>query len=232
MDNSTETTLKEVTKTLPVLKHIKDLYQAATTLDQQRQAHQTVRASKAGSSGKAIALGGGVGTFFVLDFIFIFLVNNGLLWNVGVYIVCSFIASFGVYFFLKRRVQTKQDVENREESQQVDTKIAAISREIYNYTVQNQAVIDVLPRDYRYYDAAEFFESALANGRADSMKEAINLYELHLHQLQMESNSRQMLEQQRMQSNMLANIEASANSAAMNSGIAATFSVLNFISRV
>lgn len=105
----------------------------------------------------------------------------------------------------------------------------AISNEIYQLTIQNENILATLPRDYRYYDAVAFFESALANGRADSMKEAINLYEEHIHRMNMELNGRQMLEQSRMQGVMLANIEENSRAAAYNSNMAATFSILNYL---
>lgn len=83
---------------------------------------------------------------------------------------------------------------------------------------------------FRYYDALLFLESTLENGRADSMKEALNLYETHLHQERMEVNSRITLEMNMRQCQMLAGIEESMARVERDANIAATFSILNFLS--
>ena len=132
--------------------------------------------------------------------------------------------------YLKRKARIKNKHEQTEaEINTMMPQMESISQEIYRVTTENQEKINLMPRDYRYYDAVAFFESALANGRADSMKEAINLYEETIHRQNMELNGRQMLEQCRMQSAMLANIEQYSKEAAINSGIAATFSVMNYL---
>ena len=62
------------------------------------------------------------------------------------------------------------------------------------------------PSDYCYEDAAAFFLNVLQNYRADSLKEAINLYETTLHQNRMEETQKKILQQQK-----LANILAVSN---------------------
>lgn len=57
--------------------------------------------------------------------------------------------------------------------------------------VQNQYIADIAPwypPDYCTIDAAEFFLSCFRNFRADTMKEAINLYETTMHQRRLEAN--------------------------------------------
>ena len=58
------------------------------------------------------------------------------------------------------------------------------------------------PIDYCSIDAAEFLYNAINNYRADSLKEAINLYETTLHQQRVENNQKQALRQQTL-SNLL-----------------------------
>ena len=63
------------------------------------------------------------------------------------------------------------------------------------------------PGDYCSVDAAEFFYNAIKNYRADSIKEAINLYENTLHQRRMERNQKQAIaqaEKQQKLNNLLA----------------------------
>ena len=54
---------------------------------------------------------------------------------------------------------------------------------------QSLALIGPIPADYRSFEALSFFEQALANGRAESIKEVMNLYEEHLHRMTLEQNS-------------------------------------------
>lgn len=58
------------------------------------------------------------------------------------------------------------------------------------------------PIDYCSIDTAEFLYNAINNYRADSLKEAINLYETTFHQQRVESNQKQALRQQTL-SNLL-----------------------------
>ena len=53
------------------------------------------------------------------------------------------------------------------------------------------------PCDYCYIEAAEFFLNAVKNSRADSIKEAVNLYEETNHRQRLEENQQQMLQQQK-----------------------------------
>lgn len=52
------------------------------------------------------------------------------------------------------------------------------------------------PIDYCSIEAVEFLYNAINNYRADSLKEAINLYETTLHQQRVENNQQQALRQQ------------------------------------
>ena len=53
------------------------------------------------------------------------------------------------------------------------------------------------PDNYCSLDAVEFFYNAVNNYRADSLKEAINLYETALHQRRVEDTQKQALKEQR-----------------------------------
>ncbi|SHI28660.1 zinc-ribbon domain-containing protein [Butyrivibrio fibrisolvens DSM 3071] len=58
-----------------------------------------------------------------------------------------------------------------------DRKISAIKEESTQYIKNNYCEeLLVLPDDYRYYIAAEYIYKCLVEGRADSLKEALNLF--------------------------------------------------------
>lgn len=57
-------------------------------------------------------------------------------------------------------------------------------------------VLPWYPENYCYIAAAEFFYDAVKNYRADTLKEVINLYENTMHQRRVESNQKQMIENQ------------------------------------
>lgn len=62
---------------------------------------------------------------------------------------------------------------------------------IYNYYRE----IDFLPPDYREPYPVYYMESLVRNGRAESLKETINLFEELMHRERLEANSAQMLAQ-------------------------------------
>lgn len=53
-------------------------------------------------------------------------------------------------------------------------------------------ILEVLPENYAYYYCAEKLYSYLKNGRADSLKEALNLYESELNQMQVQQLQQQV----------------------------------------
>ena len=68
--------------------------------------------------------------------------------------------------------------------------------------VYRQRISPWYPVDYCSVGAVEFLYNAINNYRADSLKEAINLYETTLHQQRVENNQQQALRQQTL-SNLL-----------------------------
>lgn len=235
--NERELALEKVNLALPVYEKINELYFAANSLNQQalaaRADEERVR-QNINKRHKTDWKNMNYGLFFIGFIILIPLmvaVDATLKKMPFVSALLKIAILVGaVMLYLKRKARIKNKHEQTEaEINTMMPQMESISQEIYRVTTENQEKINLMPRDYRYYDAVAFFESALANGRADSMKEAINLYEETIHRQNMELNGRQMLEQCRMQSAMLANIEQYSKEAAINSGIAATFSVMNYL---
>ena len=76
---------------------------------------------------------------------------------------------------------------------------------------------DSFPPEYRYEIAMSTIAGYFSSGRADSLKEAFNLYEEQVHRWRMESAANRAVELQRQQTAYLASIRAtSAISAAAN----------------
>lgn len=71
------------------------------------------------------------------------------------------------------------------------------------------------PENYCSVDAAEFFYTAVKNYRADTLKEAINLYEDVMHKRRVELNQKQALEEQRY-ANMMATSNMIIQAAQLN----------------
>ena len=75
-----------------------------------------------------------------------------------------------------------------------------LKRDLQKYATSKQAKLlqDTIPEDYTTIDAVSFFLLALKNQRADSLKEAINLYEIEQHNqmmLNMQENEMALLTQ-------------------------------------
>ena len=81
--------------------------------------------------------------------------------------------------------------------------------------------VNLIPPNYRYPLALNEIYSYLVNFRAESWKEAVNLYEEQLHRWQLEANSEEALLLQ-------AQTAALAGKAASSAGTAALFSGLSF----
>lgn len=64
--------------------------------------------------------------------------------------------------------------------------------------VRNKAVetLSLLPPKYIYLEAIDYFIDVVTNMRADTIKEAVNLYEEHLHRQRMEAAQNKLTEQQ------------------------------------
>lgn len=225
--------LADVQNALPVFEQINDLYIQAENLNQQVMVAQAEASEANNRGGKAIALGVAGAAYFVVESLLGPMVDRMFHGKFTLAFAVISLIGIGVIYLMVRRMDTVRRKQNAQRVQdQVSVQMEGISQELYRLFNENQAVILPIPRDYRNYNAVAFFESALANGRADSMKEALNLYEEYLHRAAMELNSQLALEQSRQQSAMLANIEESSRQTAVNSGIAAGFSVLNFLSNI
>ena len=227
--------LSHVQNALPVFQRINDLYLQAENLHQQVMIKKAQAANAGHAKGKILGIGGGLAIAWVTCLFVGLFAKIPVLGSIVLLDVGLLIAGLACAYFIYKSMPTRQEniaaMKAEEEAQvALAPQMEYLSQEVYRLFNENRDVILPIPRDYRSYDAVVFFESALANGRADSMKEALNLYEEHLHRAALEMNSQLTLEQSRRQSAMLASIEDSARQTAINSGIAAGFSVLNYLS--
>lgn len=236
MDYQTRTdALRAVREALPVFRNISDLCNAAICTRQQYYRQRTIRAARADERGRVI---GGILGLLAADVVVLpaFMLSKAAHAGKDSSLLTFLFIAVGlaVWFLtgqlVRKRFRTRSEAE-RPEDQALTARLEDISNSLVSITQQNQTLIDAMPRDYQNFEAVCFFEQALANGRADSMKEAINLYEEHLHRMTLEQNSNRAVQEQYLQSQMVADIQKSSRTAAINSGIAATFSVLAFLNR-
>ncbi len=68
---------------------------------------------------------------------------------------------------------------------------------------RNIRVLDFLPDIYRTQLAAAFMERVVRTGRADTLKEAMNLYEEQMHRWMLEEQGHQLLQQKELQTAMI-----------------------------
>lgn len=84
----------------------------------------------------------------------------------------------------------KADDEKREKLQK---HIGHYEQELQKLIEQHgEWILEVLPEKYAYFYCAEKLYSYLKNGRADSLKEALNLYESELNQMQVQQLQQQV----------------------------------------
>lgn len=227
--------LETVRAALPVFSQINDLYMAADGIYQKASLDDARADGKVkNSKGKAIAFA--VATWFVMDILF-YLIGGlvskiipsaGAVFSVG-WVILSIITCIVVY---KRVISsTKKTLDNEADALIAKNKydLECISNDICEIYRENEEIIAQIPRDYRTYDAVSYFEHLLENGHADSMKEALILYDENVHRLSQRLDNQRIIQQNIQQREMLAHIEQQTRTAAHNSSVAAAFSIASYI---
>lgn len=79
--------------------------------------------------------------------------------------------------------------------QQYTAAITKLTAERGAFLRETKRLLDFVPEHYRTNLAVAFMERAVRTGRADTLKEALNLYEEQLHRWNMESYAQSMAEQ-------------------------------------
>ena len=79
---------------------------------------------------------------------------------------------------------------------QLQESLSNLHNTAIEFESENKHLIEVLPISYRNIEASSFLFLAIANGRADTLKEAVNLYEEWLHRQMLENAAKQTAEAQ------------------------------------
>ncbi len=227
--------LNTVRAALPVFRDLDALYTAGIRTEQQLTAQRTIRAAKKDDQGivlGAILCTAIVGVCFLCAMeISRFAKTGSAAAPISIILVLLGIAAGALAWrWINRKFKAKSREETPEDRVLFD-RLDDISAKYAVVVQQSLALIGPIPADYRSFEALSFFEQALANGRAESMKEVMNLYEEHLHRMTLEQNSNLALQQQYIQTQMISAVKQSAHNASVNAGIAAGFSILSFLSR-
>ena len=141
-----------------------------------------------------------------------------------------FVAAFLIYaggltlaILMRKRSVNKMNA-NKEAIQKDIYAMRSRQDELY-MSISN--VLEKVPQDYRYYIAINYIVDCLQKGRADSMKEAINLYEEQLHRWKLENAAMEAVILQQQQAASLRSIQASSRVAAVASTANAVHNILS-----
>ena len=133
--------------------------------------------------------------------------------------------------FIKRATAEHEEfkAQMEEEIAELNEQIKTIHSDLNEYMTAKQHYLEFLPSSYRNIMAVGFMMEAVQNLRADTLKEAINLYEQELkHQAAMEA-----AEMQRMQNeNMLHAMELAQSTLDANNAILEDIRLREYIDRV
>lgn len=113
----------------------------------------------------------------------------------------------GVIFY--RRYQSAEK-KRRAKAAEMDAQMKQVDDDIDLYYAKNYDIIKVLPPDYRYALASDYILSTLRNRRADTIKEATNLFEDQLHKWRMERYQVEILNRQQAMNDHLAVLDVAA----------------------
>lgn len=117
----------------------------------------------------------------------------------------------GIYFCKKKDLIGGADKRNEEMKAQLEIEAAKVenvrqktAQDIYDYLEPYyEWMTDILPERYAYTYCVEKLRDYLITGRADTLKEAINLYENELYQMKMQQQMDVMMEEIQEQSRQI-----------------------------
>ena len=117
----------------------------------------------------------------------------------------------GIFICKKMNLIGKMDKQNAERQQQLEVEAAKVevvrkntAQEIYDFLQPYyEWMTSIIPERYAYTYCVEKLREYLVLGRADNLKEAINLYETELHQMRMQQQMDAMMEEVQEQSRQI-----------------------------
>ena len=177
--------LRAVRAALPVFQDLDSLYTAGVTTEQHLTQLRAKRIARMDERSRALSTFLGILVFAVFQIMTMAVISKSRVERSAstvcfILVIVGIVTGLLVRYLIRKQFRTRAQKESPEE-QMLTARLEDISRNIQAVVQENQTLIDTMPRDYQYYYAGSFFEQALANGRADSMKEAINLFVEHLH---------------------------------------------------
>ena len=104
---------------------------------------------------------------------------------------------------IQQKLQQEWRAKNGPIKAQNEKAIDQLMTECCTFSEENCDVLNFLPDGYRSQLAVAFMERVVRNRRADTLKEAINLYEEQLHRWTLENQGRKMLQQKELQTAMI-----------------------------
>lgn len=126
-----------------------------------------------------------------------------------VFVVIASLLIFSAHLSLqKKTAQDKQWFKQRfdednSKNQADNAKISQLSKESVQLLDNGKAFLEILPETYRNAEAVCFMLLAIKDGRADTLKEAINLYEEQLHRWRVENMLQDTLQMQQIHANFM-----------------------------
>ena len=121
------------------------------------------------------------------------LIGCGILKDIGLIIgIIAGVFARKYYFKFRNEKIDAENLEIQKKEQAVLDNLANVQK------VYIEQLGSWYPENYCSVDAVQYFYSAIKNFRADTLKEAINLYEISLHQKRVEDNQKQTINQQKL----------------------------------
>lgn len=103
----------------------------------------------------------------------------------------------------RKKAEEKYNKEMEPLRREDQKNIYSLQRERGDFWRKNSHLLDFMPECYRSNLAVAFMERVIKTGRADNLKEAINLFEEQLHRWTLEGQAQRMVEQNAIQNAIL-----------------------------
>jgi len=148
-------------------------------------------------------------------------IDMSFLLAIAVFLGCAFIDV--KYIQYKRKKKEEQFDEMDERIKILNSEYSEIEKERQKFISENMHTINWIPQDYRKLDALAFIKKMLVCGRADTWKEAVNLYH--------EEKSREADRKQQMLMHMFSEINASMRNREIKKSLDEQKNILNDINK-
>jgi hypothetical protein len=152
--------------------------------------HRTMRAKKTESEDtKRHFL---TAVFVVIPVLFLSFLLAAFTSIMGIVIICAIICGiillyFGIKYDHCKENESKNRIVAQSQINQSEARINELQKMKEQMLLQKKQALSFLPEVYRNFSAVSFMRQAVQNLRADTLKEAINLYEAELYRVQLDA---------------------------------------------